>query len=106
MITSADRAKNNKKHRLPWESKIVKQGAGIVASNMRPDLRLCIEDMSYVEEFSFERQMESAFALVLHFYPLWLASKTSAAFINNGKQNNNQSRFARAFFPRLVPCCM
>ena len=42
-----------------------------------------------------------AFALVLHYYALWLVNKTRATFSTNGKPNQNQSRFGRTRFPAL-----
>ena len=56
---------------------------------------------SKLQRFSFECGMEIAFALVLHCYALWLASKTRAIFSTDEKQYQYQSRLARAHFPAL-----
>ena len=51
----------------------------------------------------FQLTVESnfAFALVLHYYALWLVKKTRATFSTNGNPNQNQSCFRRTRFPAL-----
>ena len=46
-----------------------------------------------------------AFALVLHYYALWLVNKTRATFSTNGNPNQNQSCFRRTRFPALGASC-